>query len=64
MAILTKKFHKSKVDGLEKLSTRAHLFYDLLHFRGCSFTKDEILEESITGFLKFFLFPFSITFYS
>ena len=41
MAILTKKmknFHKSKVEGLEKLPTRAYLYYDLLHFKGCHFT--------------------------
>ena len=65
MAILTKeskKFHKSKVDSLQKLSTRACLFNDLLQFRGCPFKKGEILEKLIVGFLKFFSFPFSMTF--
>ena len=36
-AILTKKiknFHKSKIDGLQKFSTRAPRFYDFLHFKG------------------------------
>ena len=33
-----KNFHKSKVDGLKKLPTRACLFYDLLHFKECHFT--------------------------
>ena len=30
-----KNFHKSKVDSLKNLSTRARLFDDLLHSRGC-----------------------------
>ena len=49
-----KNFHKSKVDGLKKLTTRACLYHDLMHFRGCPFTKDEILAKSIIRFLKFF----------
>ena len=32
-----KNFHKSKVDGLEKLPTRACLFYYFLHFKGCPY---------------------------
>ena len=31
-----KKFHKSKVDGLQKLPTRACLFYDFLHFKNAA----------------------------
>ena len=42
-----KKFHKSKVDGLKKLSTRAHLFHDLLHFRGCLFTKPQFSQGAL-----------------
>ena len=57
-----KNFHKSKVDSLEKLSSSYSLFHDLLHLRGCPFTKGEILEDSIIGFLKLFLFPTSMTF--
>ena len=57
-----KKFYKSKVDGLQKLSTRACSYHDLMHFWGCLFTKDEILPKSIIRFLKFFLNPTSMTF--
>ena len=42
-----KKFHKRKVDGLKKLSTRSRLFYDLLHFRGCPFTKSQFSQGAI-----------------
>ena len=45
MAILTKKiknFHKNKVDSFEKLSTRACLFYDFLHFKGCPYLNHKI----------------------
>ena len=55
-------FHKSKVDSLKKLSTRACPFYEFLHFKGCPFTKGEILERSIVRFLKFFLFQTPMTF--
>ena len=51
-----KSFHKSKVDGLEKLPTRACLFYDLLHFKGCHFTQPgftQILAIGISNFLAF-----------
>ena len=44
-AILTKKiknFHKSKVGSLQKLPTRACLFHDFLHFKGCSFINHKI----------------------
>ena len=37
-----KNFHKSKVDGLKKLSTRACLFNVFLHFKGCSFINHKI----------------------
>ena len=55
-------FHKSKVDGLKKLSTRARPFYEFLHFKGYPFTKGELLERSIVRFLKFFLFQTPMTF--
>ena len=42
-------FIKSKVDSLKKLSTRACLFYDLLHFRGCPFTKFQFSQGAIDG---------------
>ena len=32
-----KNFDKSKIDGLIKLPTRACLFYDFLHFKGCPY---------------------------
>ena len=32
-----KNFHKCKSDFYEKLSTRAHLFNDLLYFKGCPY---------------------------
>ena len=51
-----KNFHKSKVDGLKKLSTRAHLFYDFLHFRGCPFTKAQFSQGAIDGIHFFQLF--------
>ena len=44
-----KNVHKSKVDGLENLSTRAHLFYDFLHFRRCPFTKSQFSQKAING---------------
>ena len=44
-----KIFHKSKVDGLKKLSTRAHLFYDFLHFRGYPFTKSQFSQGAINA---------------
>ena len=37
-----KNFHKSKIDGLQKLSTRAPLFYDFLHFKECSYLNRKI----------------------
>ena len=42
-----KNFHKNKVDGLKKLSTRDCLFYDLLHFRGCPLTKSQFSQGAI-----------------
>ena len=39
---MTKKFkknHKKNVEGLKKLSTIVCMFYDLLHYRRCTFTK-------------------------
>ena len=51
-----KNFHKSKVDGLKKLSTRARLFYDFLHFRRCPFTKSQFSQEAINlGFQKIYI---------
>ena len=44
-----KNFHKSKVDGLKKLSSRAHLFYDFLHFRGYPFTKSQFSQGAINA---------------
>ena len=44
---LIKKFHKRKVDSLKKLSTRARLFYDFLHFRRCPFTKSQFSQGAI-----------------
>ena len=55
MAILTKKiknFHKSKVDSLEKLSTRACLFNDLSQFKEYPYLnhriswQDELLQQN------------------
>ena len=37
-----KNFHKSKVDGLEKLLTRAYLFNDLMHFKVCPYINHKI----------------------
>ena len=59
MAILTtkiKNFHKSKVDGHKKLSTGARLFYDLLHFRGCPFTKPQFSQKALNRIHFFQLF--------
>ena len=59
MAFLTKKiknFHKSKVDGLEKLPTRAYLFNDLMHFKGCHFTKSGLFQKRIGNRGSFFGF--------
>ena len=47
-----KKFHKNKVDSFEKLSTRACLFYDFLHFKGCPYLnhkiswQDELIQQN------------------
>ena len=51
-----KNFHKSKVDGLKKLPTRAHLFYDFLHFRGCPFTKAQFSQGALDEIHFFQLF--------
>ena len=51
-----KNFHKSKIDGLQKLSTRAPQFYDFLHFKGCSYLNRKIsfnLSVEVAIFLVF-----------
>ena len=51
-----KNFHKSKIDGLQKLSTRAPQFYEFLHFKGCSYLNPKIsfnLSVEVTIFLVF-----------
>ena len=53
-----KNFHKSKLDGLKKLPlpTRAPLFYDYLHFKGCSYLNSKIsfnLSVHVAMFLVF-----------
>ena len=51
-----KKFHKSKIDGLQKLSTRAPWFYDFLHFKGWSYLNHKIsfnLRVQVAIFLTF-----------
>ena len=51
-----KNFHKSKNDGLQKLSTRAPWFYDFLHFKGCSYLNHKIsfiLSVQVAIFLVF-----------
>ena len=40
-----KNFHKSKIDGLQKLSTRAPRFYDFLHFKGWPFINHKISQQ-------------------
>ena len=61
MVILTKnqKFSLSKVDGLKKLPTRACMFYDLMHFKGCPCINHKIscdLSCKLTIFLAFHFF--------
>ena len=54
-AILTKKiknFHKSKIDSLQKLSTRAPRCHDFLHFKGCSYLNHKI-SFKLVGKLSF-----------
>ena len=51
-----KNLHKSKVDALKKLSTRAHMFYDLLHFSGYPFTKSQFSQKSLDRIHFFQLF--------
>ena len=51
-----KIFHKSKIDGLQKLSTRAPQFYEFLHFKGCSYLNCKIsfnLSVKVAIFLVF-----------
>ena len=53
-----KNFHKSKVDGLEKLPTRSSLFNDLMHPKGCPYINHKIscnLSCTSTIFLKYHL---------
>ena len=60
-----KNFHKSKIDGLQKLSTRAPQFYDFLHFKGCSYLNRKIsfnLSVEVAIFLVFHN-PFMMLFY-
>ena len=56
-AILTKESRIFiKINGLKKLSTRAPLFYDFLHFKGCSYLDHKIsfnLSVQVTIFLVF-----------
>ena len=47
-----KKFYKSKIDGLQKLSTRAPRFYDFLHLKGWPFINHKISQQ-IFGKLRF-----------
>ena len=47
-----KNFHKSKIDGLQKLSTRAPRFYDFLHFKGWPFINHKISQQ-IFGKFRF-----------
>ena len=59
MAILTtkiKNFHKSKIDGLQKLSTGAPQYHDVLHFKGCPYLNHKIsfsLRIQVAIFLVF-----------
>ena len=48
----SKNFHKSKVDGLQKLHTMACLLHDFLHSKGCHFTKWR-LSQKFVGKLSF-----------
>ena len=51
-----KNFHKSKVDGLNKLSTKDCLFNDFVHFKGCPYINHKIsrdLSLTMTIFLTF-----------
>ena len=55
-----KNFHKSKVDGLQKLSTRASLFQDCLHFKGWPYINHKISLQFEHYFENFFAssYPF------
>ena len=60
-----KNFHKSKIDGLQKLSTLAPQFYDFLQFKGCSYLNHKIsfiLSVQAAIFLVFHN-PFMMLFY-
>ena len=46
-----KNFHKSKVDGLKKLSYRAYLFYDLLPLGGALLQNLSFLRGLLTEFI-------------
>ena len=45
-----KKFHKSKINGLQKLSTRAPWFYDILHFKGWTFINHKTSQQTFGKF--------------
>ena len=54
-----KNFHKSKIDGLQKLSTGASWFYDFLHFKGWSYKNHKIslpYDHYFVCFLAFLTF--------
>ena len=60
-----KNFHKSKIDGHQKLFTRAPRFYDFLHFKVCSYLNHKIsfnLSVQVAIFLVFHN-PFMMFFY-
>ena len=49
-----RNFHKSKVDGLQKLPTRACLFEDFLHFKGWPYINHKISIDFADKFMIFF----------
>ena len=60
-----KSFHKSKIDGLKKLSTRASMFYVFLHFKIWSYLNHKIsfnLSVQVANYLVFHN-PFMILFH-
>ena len=54
LRIKIKKNHKSKIDGLQKLPTRACLFHDFLHFKGCPYINHKISLRCNLYFEHFF----------
>ena len=59
---ICRTFSLSKIDGLKNVSTRAPLFYNLLHFKGCSYLSIWVFK--LPFLFWFFIILFWCLFYA